>query len=83
MKPGSGSGKAEGPVSVTHELLQDARDAGLQSAAFAIEPELSTNQRSLTIGLPAKRSAIQSATSVGGCGPRLTEGHAPIAWRAS
>ena len=60
-----------------------ARSSRIYSAVLVTAPLLSTYQRSLAIGLPAKRAAIQSATMVGGCGPRLTDGQAPMAWRAS
>src|SRR5262249_36138074 len=65
----------------------DCRDGSayirIYSGALVTAPVLSTYHRSFAIGTPAKRCAIQSATIVGGYGPRLTDGQAPMAWRAS
>ena len=52
-----------------------------QYAVLLISPELATYQRSLIKGLPASRSAIQSATRIGGNGPRLAAGTLPTEWR--
>ena len=43
----------------------------------AIRPVDSTNQRSLLNDLPASRATSQSATRVGGNGPRLAAGTLP------
>jgi len=51
--------------------------AGLQRGVLTIRPVDSTNQRSVLSGLPLSRATSQSATKVGGKGPRLAAGTFP------
>src|ERR1700738_75823 len=67
-----------------HFVLRCAREASLShSGVFSICPLDVTYHFSLANGLPAKRSAIQSATRIGGNGPRLADGTLPTEWRDS
>src|SRR4051812_48809456 len=52
-------------------------------AALTTRPVDSTSQRSLLSGLPLSRAISQSATSVGGNGPRLAAGTLPTECRLS
>ena|SRR5258705_2493203 len=63
-------------AAVTHSLAD-------HSAALTIRPVDSTSQRSLLSGLPLSRAISQSATSVGGNGPRLAAGTLPTECRLS
>ena len=54
-----------------------------QSAAVMTLPVGSTNHRSLLNGLPLRRATSQSATRVGGKGPRLAAGTLPTECRLS
>src|SRR5262249_13215947 len=53
------------------------------TGVFTTCPVACTNQRSLAIGLPARRATSQSATSTGGNGPRLAAGTLPTECRLS
>jgi hypothetical protein len=56
---------------------------GIQYGVLMTSPEPATYQCSLTNGLPASRSASQSASSIGGNGPILAAGTLPTEWRDS
>jgi len=56
---------------------------GIQYGVLMTSPEPPTYQCSLTNGLPASRSASQSASSIGGNGPILAAGTLPTEWRDS
>ena len=55
----------------------------IQYGVLVISPEPATYQCSLTNGLPASRSASQSASRIGGNGPKLAAGTLPTEWRDS
>jgi len=60
-----------------------SRSAVRHSAALTMRPVGSTNQRSLLNPLPLSRATSQSASSVGGNGPRLAAGTPPTECRLS
>src|SRR5262245_57703545 len=55
----------------------------IYNGVLSICPFERTNQCSLANGLPASRSASQSAARIGGNGPRLAAGTLPTEWRDS
>src|SRR5689334_3634938 len=80
------AGRPEQAQSVPDEQLHSysASYGGLaQRVVLSTWPLERTYQRSLASGLPARRSASQSATRMAGNGPRLAEGTLPTECRDS
>src|SRR5262249_40904672 len=66
-----------------HDGLWLFAPASTYSGVLSICPFDRTNQCSFANGLPASRSANQSATRIGGNGPRLAAGTLPTECRDS